>query len=69
MPLSAQARRHRADLAELARLAENDLSIVFRDVGNAVAVRDELEDYLPKLVAMYGSAAASLGAYWYDDMR
>lgn len=69
MPLSAQARRHRADLAELARLAENDLSIVFRDVDNAVAVRDELEDYLPKLVAMYGSAAASLGADWYDDLR
>lgn len=69
MALSATAKRHRADLAELARLAESDLSVVFRDVSNADMVKGALNDILPPLVALYGSAAASLGADWYDDLR
>ncbi|MET0887352.1 MAG: hypothetical protein ABWX92_12980 [Mycetocola sp.] len=69
MPLSATARRHRADLAELAGLAESDLSIVFRDVSSAAVVKEALNDTLPRLVEVYGSAAASLGADWYDELR
>lgn len=69
MPLSTQARQHRADLSELARLAENDLTVIFRDVSSAELVKEALNDVLPKLVAVYGSAAASLGADWYEDMR
>lgn len=69
MPLSATARRHRADLAELARLAENDLSILFRGIPEPKRVQEALRDMLPQLVALYGSAAASLGADWYDDLR
>lgn len=69
MPLSPTARRHRADLAELAKLAEADMSIVFRNVADAREVRDGLRDILPRLVEVYGSAAASLGADWYDDLR
>lgn len=67
--LSSKARKHRADLAELVRLADNDLSVVFRNVSNAVRVREELMDTLPQLMTVYGSAAASLGADWYDDLR
>lgn len=67
--LSPTARKHRADLAELARLAEADLSTLFRNVSKADHVRQGLMDTLPKLVAVYGSAAASLGADWYDELR
>lgn len=69
MPLSPPARAHRADLAELARLAERDLSVLFRNVNDAGRVREALQDTLPKLVTLYGSAAATLGADWYDDLR
>lgn len=69
MPLSATARRHRADLAELAGFAENDLSLVFQDVSSAALVKEALNDTLPRLVEVYGSAAASLGADWYDELR
>lgn len=67
--LSPTARKHRADLAELARLAESDMSVLFRNVSKADHVRQGLMDTLPKLVAVYGSAAASLGADWYDELR
>jgi hypothetical protein len=67
--LSPTARKHRGDLAELARLAEADLSVLFQNVKKADHVRQGLMDMLPKLVAVYGSAAASLGADWYDELR
>lgn len=66
---SLAAKKHRADLAELARLASSDMSVLFRNVSKADHVRQGLMDTLPKLVAVYGSAAASLGADWYDEMR
>ena len=69
MPLSSAARTHRADLAELARLAERDLAVVFADVSNADLVKGALNDILPNLAAVYGSAATSLGADWYEEQR
>lgn len=69
MPLSATAKRHRADLDELTRLAENDLALVFGDVDNALRVKEALADTLPQLVELYGSAATALAADWYDDLR
>lgn len=69
MALSPTARAHRRDLAELVRLAENDLGIVFRNFDTADAVRDGLRDILPQLMDVYGSAAVTLGADWYDDLR
>lgn len=53
----------------MAGLAENDLSILFRGAPSPKRVEEALRDMLPKLVALYGSAAASLGADWYDDLR
>lgn len=50
-------------------MAAGDLSALFRDVSDAVAVRDSLLDTLPQLMGLYGSAAATLGADWYDDLR
>ena len=64
-------RAHRRDLDELLRLALGDLSLVFGrvDANSPYAVREALQDLLPGLVAVYGSAAATLGADWYDEMR
>lgn len=60
---------HRRDLAELAGLAQNDLSLIWREFNTATAARDGLIELLPRLVAIYGSAAATLGADWYDEAR
>jgi len=65
------AREHRADLATLTGLAEDDLARIWERFNplNAAACRDALIEVLPELVAVYGSAAATLGAEFYDDMR
>ncbi len=67
--LTPASKVHRSDLAELARLAQNDLSLIFGDFDTAQTARDGLLDVLPRMVAIYGSAAATLGADWYDDLR
>lgn len=67
--LTAQARSHRADLSALALLAERDLRVLFGEAGSPTSVREALRDVLPRLVALYGSAAAALAADWYDDLR
>lgn len=66
---SAQAEAHRRDLAQLVALAENDLRILFDQFDTAEQARDGLMDVLPALVAVYGAAAATLAADWYDDLR
>jgi hypothetical protein len=58
----------RADLELLLSLALADLAASWV-TGPAEAVRDALAATLPDLVALYGSAAATLGADWYDDFR
>ena len=45
-----------ADLAKLWRMAERD-------------VQAALHDLLPALIGTYGSAASTLAANWYDDLR
>lgn len=69
MPTQAQALRHRRDLAELEALAATDLRVLFRDFDSAEALRDAAMDLLPQLVAVYGVAAATLAADWYDEVR
>jgi hypothetical protein len=59
----------RVAVAELVRLAETDLAVVWRDVSDGEMGRDVLMIVLPDLVATYGSAAATLTADWYDDTR
>ena len=60
---------HRRDLVELTGLAQNDLTLIWADFNSAGVARDGLMRVLPELVDMYGSAAATLGADWYDEMR
>lgn len=67
--LTPAARAHRRDLNVLVGIAQRDLGLLFREFSSADAARDGLRDVLPRLVAIYGEAAASLAADWYDDLR
>lgn len=55
----------------LTGLAADDLSLIWAkfNMGDATGVRDGLIEVLPELVSVYGSAAATLGAEFYDDQR
>lgn len=59
----------RRDVRELTNLAEGDLARAWLDFTDGVAAREWLLDVLPGLQAVYGAAAASLAADYYDDLR
>lgn len=61
--------QYRRDLDELVRLANVDLEVLWRQVDDAVVARELLADILPELTAVYGSAAGTLAADWYDELR
>jgi hypothetical protein len=42
---------------------------MFRQFDTRDAAEAGLRDMLPRMVDIYGSAAATLGADWYDDLR
>lgn len=65
----AAANRLRANVAGLTTLAQRDLAALWRDVRTAVQARRLLDDVLPALIETYGSAAASLAADAYDELR
>lgn len=60
---------HRRDLRTLTALAERDLSALWKQFDSAVAAREALRDVLPRLVAVYGTAAATLAADYFDEAR
>jgi hypothetical protein len=68
MPLQELTNSHRADLEKLTGLAENDLRLIWAEFNNTDTLTG-LMDVLPQLVALYGSAAATLGADFYDEIR
>lgn len=59
--------RLRADLSALLTFAEADLSAILA-LAEADAV-EALRDLLPALVETYGSAASTVAADWYDELR
>lgn len=61
--------QYRSDLDELVRLANRDLAAMWRQIADAAVARDALAEILPLLTAAYGSAAATLAADWYDELR
>lgn len=63
------SKARRRDLAELTGLASRDLGVIWREFTTADEARDGLMDVLPRLSALYGSAAATLAANYYDDVR
>jgi len=62
---------HRTQLRTLTNLAIRDLSLLWArlDKSDAEATRDALTTILPQLVTMYGAAAATLAADWFDEQR
>lgn len=68
--LAELIRAHRADIAELTGLAQRDLEVLWRRLSeDPERARDALVEILAQLAATYGSAAATLGADWYDEIR
>ena len=59
----------RQALADLNTLAARDLGRLFRALQEGDNVAEALGDVLPGLIDTYGSAAATLAADWYDDLR
>lgn len=59
----------RLAVADLSTLAVNDLRSIWRTSRTAEATRDALEELLPPVVSVYGSASASVAADWYDEVR
>lgn len=66
MPTVSQ---YRADIDELTRLANLDLQALWTQITTAAVARELLADILPALVDIYGAAAATLAADWYDELR
>lgn len=69
MATTPQAERLRRDVRALTALAANDLRVAWARFDTADAARDGLLDLLPRLIELYGAAAATLAADWYDDVR
>lgn len=59
----------RTETGQLVRLADRDLSRLWRLVSQGASAEVALRDLLPSIVTEYGSAGASLAAEWYDDAR
>lgn len=62
-------RDHRTSIASISALAESDIATLLREVTSADQARDALLDVMPALVDAYGSASASVGADFYDELR
>lgn len=61
--------QYRSDLDELVRLAQTDLRVLWQQIADARIARELLADILPELLDVYGSAAGTLAADWYDELR
>lgn len=59
----------RNEVAALVGEASDDLDALWRSAGSARQVEEVLRDILPDLIAVYGGAAATVAADWYDDLR
>lgn len=59
----------RSETASLVRLADRDLTRLWRLVANGAAADEALHDLLPAIVREYGAAGAALAAEWYDQQR
>lgn len=60
---------HRRTLQALTDRATRDLAALFAAYDDPDGLRDALLEALPGLVGLYGSAAASVAAGFYDDLR
>ena len=63
------ARSLRAETAQLVRLAERDLSRLWRLVADGADAGEALHDLLPAIVREYGAAGGAMAAEFYDQRR
>lgn len=61
--------RYGEAIAGLSRLAAIDIEVLSRQFADGVIARERLAVVLPRLAGVYGSAAATLAAEHYDDLR
>lgn len=59
----------RSETNQIVRLADEDLSRVWRLVAGGASANEALRDLLPAIVREYGSLGAAAAADWYDDQR
>lgn len=59
----------RSETADLVRMADRDLSRLWRLVAQGASAETALRDLLPAIVTEYGALGGALAAEWYDDMR
>ena len=59
----------RAETSKLVRLADADLSRLWRLVANGAAAGEALHDLLPAIIREYGSLGGAVAAEWYDQQR
>jgi hypothetical protein len=59
----------RAETDKVVRLADRDLSRLWRIVGEGAVAAEALRDLLPAIVREYGALGGALGAEWYDQQR
>lgn len=61
--------RLREGVASLTTLASRDLAALWKQLERAARAEEALRDLLPDIISVYGAAAATLAADWYDDLR
>lgn len=59
----------RSETDDLVRLADRDLSRLWRLVSDGASAEVALRDLLPAIITDYGALGAALAAEWYDDQR
>lgn len=59
----------RSETSQLVRLADRDLTRLWRLVANGADAGEALHDLLPAIVTQYGAAGAAVAAEWYDQQR
>lgn len=71
MPSRADVETLRSANAGLVRLAKRDLEAFWAslDLSQPEATRDALLRFMPALTDLYGEAAATVAADWYDEVR
>lgn len=64
MPATLQA-----ETTKIVRLAEQDLTRLWKLVADGASAEVALRDLLPAIVREYGSLGAAVAAEWYDEQR
>lgn len=59
----------RSETDQLVRLADRDLTRLWRLIADGAAADQALHDLLPAIIREYGAAGGAIAAEWYDQQR